>query len=628
MASRPIADYALLSDRHSAALVSRDGSVDWLCFPRFDSPSLFAALLDPDAGADAGRWSIHPTGPRTASRGYLADTMVLRTRFQTTGGAVTVTDALAAGANTDPHTLGAGAPHLLIRSLTCTDGAVDVAVEFRPRPEYGLVTPLLAGRDGGVAGRGGPSTSRLSSPVELTIQEGTATGILPLRAGQTVRFALHWAPLAGPPPRIFSQADIGDHLDATIAAWRSWSAAHQSYQGPWRDLVHHSGRVLQALSYQPTGAIIAAATTSLPETVGGGRNWDYRYTWIRDAAFTMDALWVAACPDEAAQFFTFMTTAAATPRPGRRLQIMYGVGGEHDLTERDLAHLAGWCHSRPVRVGNGAWTQTQLDVYGELLSTAARFADQLDTTDGALRGFLGSLADTAAQVWREPDHGIWEIRGQPRHFLYSKLMCWAALDRALTLADRLHADAARAEGWRRSREEIRDAIEHQGWSDRAGAYTQAFGSDAPDASTLMLPIVGFAPADHPRILATIDVVADRLTDHRGLVHRYHTGPGVDGLTGDEGAFLLCTFWLAHAQALAGQVHAARETFQRAAGYANDVGLLAEQVDPATGALLGNFPQAFSHIGLVNAAWAISRAEQTHPADRPTTIGAVRPGRDR
>src|SRR6266545_1966573 len=587
MAGTPIADYALLSDRHSAALVSRNGSVDWLCFPRFDSPSLFGALLDPDAG----RWSIHPTSPHTTSRGYLDDTLVLQTRFQTTGGAVTVTDALATGGNTDPHALGADAPHLLIRSLTCTAGAVEVAVEFRPRPEYGLVTPLLAGCDGGVTGRGGPSTS----------------------------------PLAGPPPRIFGQAEIAAQLDATVAAWRSWSAAHQNYQGPWRDLVHHSGRVLQALSYQPTGAIVAAATTSLPESVGGERNWDYRYTWIRDAAFTVDALWVAACPDEAAEFFGFMTTAAATPRPERHLQIMYGVGGEHDLTERDLGHLAGWCHSRPVRVGNGAWTQTQLDVYGELLATAERFADQLDTTDGALRGFLAGLADTAAQVWPEPDHGIWEIHGQPRHFLYSKLMCWLALDRALTLADRLGADQTLTEGWRRARDEIRDAIEQQGGSDRAGAYTQSFGSDALDASALMLPIVGFAPADHPHMLTTIDAIADRLTDHRGLVHRYHTDTGVDGLPCDEGAFLLCTFWLAHAQTLAGRLQSARETFARAAGYANDVGLLAEEVDPESGALLGNFPQAFSHIGLINAAWAISQAEQGHTAHR-TAGGGATPGR--
>jgi GH15 family glucan-1,4-alpha-glucosidase len=260
-------------------------------------------------------------------------------------------------------------------------------------------------------------------------------------------------------------------------------------------------------------------------------------------------------------------------------------------------------------------------VYGELLSTAARFADHLDTTDGVLRGFLGGLGDAAAQLWREPDHGIWEIRGQPRHFLYSKLMCWLALDRALALADRLAADQARADGWRRSRDEIRDAIEHEGWSARSGAYTQAFGSDALDASALMLPIVGFLPADHPRVLATIDAVADRLTDHRGLVHRYHTGTGV-GLPGDEGAFLLCTFWLAHAQALAGHLQAAKETLARAAGYANDVGLLAEEVDPDSGALLGNFPQAFSHIGLVNAAWAISQAEQGHTAHRTAGGGAT------
>jgi GH15 family glucan-1,4-alpha-glucosidase len=322
----------------------------------------------------------------------------------------------------------------------------------------------------------------------------------------------------------------------------------------------------------------------------------------------MDALWVAACPDEAYEFFAFMTAAAATLRPQAHLQIVYGIGGERNLTEHTLPHLLGRRGSRPVRVGNAAWAQAQLDVYGELLATAARFRDQLPDGDAPLQAFLTSLADTAARVWHQPDHGIWEIRGQPRHFLHSKLMCWVALDRAVALADRLGA-ADRLPAWRAARDRIRGAIEQQGWNQAAGAYTQSFGATTLDAAALMIPIVGFAAGDDPRVLATIDAIDQGLTDKRGLVHRYDTGTGIDGLTGGEGAFLLCTFWLASARALAGQVTQARQVFDRAAACANDLGLLAEQADPDTGELLGNFPQAFSHIGLVNAAYTIALAEQ-------------------
>jgi GH15 family glucan-1,4-alpha-glucosidase len=322
----------------------------------------------------------------------------------------------------------------------------------------------------------------------------------------------------------------------------------------------------------------------------------------------MDALWTAACPDEADEFFAFMADAAATGWTRTHLQIMYGIGGEHDLTERELPHLLGWRGSRPVRVGNAAWNQPQVDVYGELLDTAARFVPQLDKANGTQRAFLTSLADAAVEAWRQPDHGIWENRGAPRHFLYSKLMCWVAVDRALRLADHLQA-GSRTEVWRSSREEIRAAIERHGWSEVAGAFTQSFGSTALDASALMLPITGFLPATDPRVLATVDAITEHLTDARGLVLRYRTGSGADGLPGGEGSFLLCTFWLAQVQALAGRTDQARATFERAASRANDLGLLAEQADPRTGTLLGNFPQAFSHIGLVNAAWAIHCAEQ-------------------
>ncbi|WP_149181657.1 glycoside hydrolase family 15 protein [Streptomyces sp. TRM49041] len=600
-ASTPIGDYALLSDRHSAALVSRAGAVDWLCFPRFDSAAVFAALLDERAGS----WTVRPSGRAEVSRAYVGDSMVLRTVFTTPTGTVTLTDALATGPGDDPHKLGAGAPHLLTRSVTCTEGTAEVGVEFRPRPEYGLVVPMLSVCDGGIQARGGPAVLTLTSPLPLGLDSDVATGGATLEAGDTLHFALHWAPLGAPAPRVWGQREIAEELARTVAAWQEWSRMHQSYTGPWKEQVHRSGRVLQALSYQPTGAIVAAATTSLPEDPGGVRNWDYRYAWVRDAAFTMDALWVAACPDEAEEFFTFMAAAAATGWTHSHLQIMYGIGGEHDLTERELPHLTGWSASRPVRVGNGAWSQPQLDVYGELLDTAARFEDQLRDRR-ALCGFLTGLADSAAQVWRRADHGIWEIRGEPRHFLYSKLMCWVALDRAVRLAGHLDA-AERAEEWRATRDEIRDSILARGWNPTVRAFTQSFGSDALDASALMLPLTGFLPADDPRVLATIDAVADRLTDRRGLVRRYDTATGVDGLSGDEGSFLLCTFWLAQAQALAGYTARARTTFERAAAHANDLGLLAEQADPRTGEPLGNFPQAFSHIGLINAAWAISQA---------------------
>jgi GH15 family glucan-1,4-alpha-glucosidase len=377
--------------------------------------------------------------------------------------------------------------------------------------------------------------------------------------------------------------------------------------------------VLQALSFQPSGAIVAAATTSLPEDVGGGRNWDYRYTWVRDASLTMSALWVAACPDEASEFFDFLTTAAPALHQDHHLQIMFGIGGEQDLTERTLPHLRGWRDSRPVRVGNDAWRQRQIDVYGELLDAAHLLVEQLGELAGDTRRFLRACADAAARRWREPDQGIWEVRGEPQHFLYSKVMCWVALDRAIALADLLHA-TDRVDAWRDTRDEIHRTVLRDGWCAEANAFTQSIGSTELDASSLMLPIVGFLPADDPRVLATIETIAERLTDEHGLVYRYRmaeTGVStVDGLAGGEGTFLLCTFWLAHALALAGRTDRARTVFARAARYANDVGLLAEEVDPASGELLGNFPQAFSHIGLVNAAWAITEAERGSARRQP------------
>jgi GH15 family glucan-1,4-alpha-glucosidase len=613
MSTTAIGDYALLSDRHSAALVSLDGSIDWLCFPRFDSPSIFARLL----GEQAGHWSVRARSARSVTRRYVDRTMVLETTYETATGTAVVVDALAVGEGNRDHDLGRGAPHLLLRQVTCSLGEVELDLEYAPRPEYGLVHPLFDSVDGGLAAIGGADVLILSCPVLLAIDRSSASGRLLLRQGERVGFALHHEKRADVEvPRVWGQSEIAARLDDTVSAWRSWSRLHQAYVGPWRDLVHHSGRVLEALSFQPTGAICAAPTTSLPEVVGGTRNWDYRYSWVRDASFTIEALWVAACPDEANEFFDYVTASAAgSLEQAGDLQIMFGIGGERDLTERELEHLPGWRQSAPVRVGNDAWRQRQLDVYGELLSAVHRLADRLfdpmDAPTGlapSTRQFFIALADTAALRWQEKDHGIWEIRGEPRHFVYSKLMCWVALDRATSLAERLGA-SHRVEMWTQTRDQIRQAILTEGWSEKVNAFTQSFGSDDLDASNLMLPLVGFLPADDPRVLSTIDVTEALLTDTRGLVYRYRAG---DGLDGDEGAFLLCTFWLAQALAMAGQPARARTVFERAAAFANDVGLLAEEVDPISGELLGNFPQAFSHIGLVNAAWAISEAEAPTP----------------
>jgi GH15 family glucan-1,4-alpha-glucosidase len=593
----------MLSDCRSAALVGKNGSVDWLCFPRFDGPSVFGRLLD----ESAGHWSIRPTGEADVSRRYVDDTMLLETTFRTSTGTIALVDTLAVGPNERGHELGAGAPSVLLRQVTGVEGDVEVELTYEPRPEYGLIYPLLIPVDGGITAQGGADVLALSSPVPIEVDEFVGRARFHVGAGESVAFALNHANSSGPSPSLWPQSEIQARLDDTKRAWHTWSELHQNYDGPWQELVHHSGRVLCALTYYPTGAICAAATTSLPETVGGSRNWDYRFAWVRDASFTLQALWVAACPDEADKFFDFMARAAASQvRRGVDLQIMFGIGGERDLTERTLTHLSGWRGSAPVRVGNGAWTQRQLDVYGELLDAAARLPDQLDRLSPTSKAFLADLADTAASRWHEKDQGIWEIRGEPRDFLYSKLMCWVALDRAISLADRLGAQD-RVSSWKHVRDEIAEAILTRGWNEKAGAFTQSFDSEDLDASNLMMPIVGFLPADDPRMIATIGAIADRLTDDRGLVYRYLAH---DGLEGEEGTFLLCTFWLAHALALAGEVDRARDTFEKAVAYVNDVGLLAEEVDAETGELLGNFPQAFSHIGLVNAAWAIHEASTT------------------
>ena len=604
-ASLPIADYGLLADCSSAALVSRYGSVDWLCLPRYDSPSVFTRLLDPDGG----HWSIAPAGEfRAVERRYLPGTLVIESVLETDSGRVRLRDAMAFAEDQRGHDLGHRPPHELLRTVEGVEGTVAMELELAPRPEYGLVRPLL--RLDGDGGRtfGGPNQIAFRAGVPLEQDGPTVRASFELGAGATVGFSIRWGEPEFPPPEPIAPGDVAARIEDTAEGWRSWEALHDIYEGPHRDLVRHSSRVLKGLTYRPTGAIVAAPTTSLPETVGGERNWDYRFSWIRDSSLTLEALYIGACTDEAEDFVSFMTSAAGgTAAAEGSLQIMYGITGEHDLTERTLPHLRGWRDSAPVRVGNGAWDQTQLDVYGELLNSLWLYRERLGELHPEIQRFVADLADTAARRWHETDAGMWEMRGEPRHHLSSKVLCWTALDRAVKLAPHL-AEHAKVEEWEKARDEIREAVLTRGWSEAKQAYAQSFNSDELDAAQLLMPILGFLPATDERMRSTIEAIASELTED-GLVLRYRNEEGLnaDGLTGEEGTFVICTFWLVCCLAQAGEIERARELFEQLVGYASDLGLIAEEIDTKNGEQLGNFPQAFSHIGLIVAASNLDKA---------------------
>jgi alpha,alpha-trehalase len=603
--SKPIADYGLLSDCNTAALVARDGSIDWLCLPRFDAPAVFAAILDPDAG----HWSIRPAGEFTTERRYADGTLVLETTFTTDTGVVRLRDALVFAEGQREHDIGIDAPHELVRSVEGVSGTVELVMELAPRPEYGLVRPLFRRTEDGGRTFGGPNQVNVRASVPVTVANATMTASFSLAEGETVGFSLRFVPAEAPEaPEPTAPQDVGARIDETVETWRSWEAEHSVYEGPHRDLVRLGSRVLQGLTYRPTGAIVAAPTTSLPEAVGGERNWDYRYAWIRDASLTLQALYIGSCPDEAGDFISFMTSSAGGGAGVMHsLQIMYGIAGEHDLTERELPHLRGWRDSAPVRIGNGAWGQRQLDVYGELLDALHLYHEQLGELHPEIQEFVAELADAAARGWHEKDAGMWEMRGEPRHHLSSKVLCWTALDRAVKLAPSL-GEFAKAEEWAGERDRIRDAVVDRGWSEAKQAYAQSFDSDELDAAALLMPLVGFLPATDPRMRSTIEAIASELSQD-GLVLRYLNDEGVnaDGLTGEEGTFVICSFWLVSCLARAGEIERAEALFEQLAGYANDLGLLAEEIDVEHGELLGNFPQAFSHIGLITAAWEIDQA---------------------
>ncbi|MEN8182375.1 MAG: glycoside hydrolase family 15 protein [Myxococcota bacterium] len=593
---RRIEDYALLGDCHSAALVARDGSVDWACFPRFDSPAVFCRILDAERG---GSFSVACEGPADVRRSYLPDTNVLVTTFLGPEGALELVDCMPLRADpADPAR--PIAQHAILRRVRCLRGRAVLRVALAPRFEYGSFVPrfsLLSPHEASVVG--GADAIFVTATEQLGEADARIRGRWPLRAGDEVWVECRWCRADGQRRQEPSIAVFEEKLDATIGFWQRWMASCRA-GGQHAALVRRSALVLKALTFAPTGAVVAAPTTSLPEELGGERNWDYRYTWIRDATLTLTSLMVSGSASEASAFKGWVErTGAGRPED---LRIMYGIKGRRALPEIELPHLAGHRGSRPVRIGNGAAGQTQLDCYGQLLESAwlyQRIGGAI--TEGNWR-VLGGYADVVCRRWREPDHGLWEIREEPRHFLHSKVHCWMALDRAVQLAKGSRSGGAAAR-WARER----DAIERTLLEDASGRgwFSQALGSDLPDASALVVPALGFLPPTDPRVLRTLETVSKEL-GVGGLLRRYRAS---DGLEGGEGAFLLCSFWLVDALAHAGRVDEAEGVLAQLLGLANDVGLFAEEADPGTGELLGNFPQAFTHMALVTSCAHLEAARR-------------------
>jgi GH15 family glucan-1,4-alpha-glucosidase len=588
--SCPIEDYALLADCQSAALVSRAGSIDWLCLPRFDSDSCFANLLGKPSD---GRWLLAPASPAArTTRRYLEDTLVLETTHETADGVVAVTDLMP---------IRDQAPDV-VRVVSGKSGRVRMRMELIIRFAYGSAVPWVTSVAGGLEAIAGPDLLRLATPVR-THGEGLSTvAEFEVGAGERVPFVLTWSPSHLPRP---SPVDAEKAIVETTDDWRAW-ASRCTYEGPHAKLVKRSLLTLKALTYAPTGGIAAAATTSLPERLGGVRNWDYRFCWLRDATFTLYSLLSAGYSGEAEAWRHWLLRAAAGDPA--QLQIMYGLAGERRLPELTLPWLCGYEGSRPVRVGNAASDQLQLDVYGEVMDALhqARRVGLAHGDAGAGWALQCALVKHLEKIWDQPDEGIWEVRGPRRHFTHSKVMAWVAFDRAVKGVEQFGLPGP-VERWRQLRDRIHASICERGFDPRLGSFVQSYGSRDLDSSLLMLPLVGFLPASDPRVTGTVAAIEHSLL-RDGFVDRYTTHPDVDGLPAGEGTFLACSFWLADNYALQGRRAEAVAMFERLAGLANDVGLLSEEYDPAARRLLGNFPQAFSHVSLINTALTLGERQ--------------------
>ena len=608
MAYRPIADHGVIGNMRTVALVGIDGAIDWLCFPHFDSPSVFGAILDD------GKGGIYRIGPANrdglrVKQFYWPETNVLVTRFMTADGVGELEDFMPAGPNDEP-----GWHNRLLRRLRVVRGTMEFEVECRPAFDYARAEHTTDVDDEGARFVSEKLSLELTSDVPLRADGNGAIVRFALNEGDVASFVLR--PLEADPAKKSARGttdDVQTTFDETVAFWHRW-LSQGKYTGRWREVVQRSALALKLMTFQPTGAIVASPTCSLPERMGGERNWDYRYSWIRDAAFTLFGFLRIGFTDEARDFMAFLEARCREAKPGEPpLQIVYGIDGRHDLEEIELAHLEGYEKSTPVRIGNGAYTQLQLDIYGELMDAVYLYNKHAVPISYDLWSHLRRLVDWVCDNWQREDEGIWEVRGGARHFSYSKLMCWVAVDRGLRLADKRSFPADRLK-WVEARDRIYEAILKEGWSDSRKSFVQSFGSEDIDASNLIMPLVFFMSPGDPRMLATIDAIAKPpregglLSD--SLVFRYDANLGHDGFTTADGTFNMCTFWLVEALTRAGRADPARLTearvlFERMLGYANHVGLYSEETGPS-GEALGNFPQAFTHLALISAAFTLDR----------------------
>ncbi len=613
--SEPIKDYAMIGDCHSAALISRRGSLDWLCLPRFDSPSIFGALLDDERG---GRFAVRPIGPFHGEQRYLGDTAVLETRFTTESGKVRLVDAMPVAAEAEKHRALRPA-HEVLRIVEGLEGDVELDIVCDPQPDYARARLRVRNRGAlGLYYESGNQvlTVRSDLPLEPGPNPSAAVGRTRIRAGE--RHVVSLCVTHGEPAVLTTaNGDAQTRLDQTMRWWEAWSARCR-YAGPYRAAVVRSAITLKLMTFAPSGAVVAAPTTSLPEAPGGVRNWDYRYCWLRDASLTLQALFDLGYRPEAEAYLSWLlhTTRSIRLAP----QVAYGVFGERRLPETDLTHLRGYDGARPVRIGNGAVTQLQLDNYGELTDAVYEFITRGGRLNRQTARLLTDLGRIVCRRWREPDEGIWEIRGGRRHHTHSKAMCWVALDRLIRLHDEAHLVAPVA-WFRRERDAIRETIEARGYSETLRSYTATLDGDDVDASLLLLARYGYVSADAPRMRATYERVLDRLGSN-ALLFRYRSAP--DGLPAGEGAFGACSFWAVETRARQGHTTAAAATFERLLSLGNAVGLFAEEIDPETGAALGNFPQAFTHVALIDAALMLAERAGTpgarHPAERRQATG--------
>ena len=602
MAYLPIEQYGVIGDLHTAALVGRNGSIDWLCLPRFDSPSIFAAILDDRIG---GCFRIGAASERATTRQlYVPETNVLLTRFFEAGGVGEVYDCMpvevdAPGARADVHDL--------VRVVHGVRGTIEFELECCPAFDYAraghTVTPV---DDGCIFTSEAPDRLRVSllGSVPLDIADGTVRARFTLHEGEWAAFVFQHVEEGSPDPRLASIGEIRRVVQETIDFWQRWMA-RCTYRGRWREMVQRSALTLKLLTYAPTGAIVAAPTTSLPEVIGGVRNWDYRYTWIRDASFTVYALLRIGFVEEAARFIDWLTTSCQIMEDGYPLQAMYGIDGRAELTEQSLEHLEGYRGSRPVRIGNGAYNQLQLDIYGELVDSVYLYDKYGEPISYEVWQRLVQILDWLARNWQQPDEGVWEVRGGRQHFVFSRMMCWVAFDRALRMATKRGLPAPHA-AWRETQSQIYEEVMARGWDVGLGSFVQHYGSDAVDAANLLMPLVKFVSPTDPRMLATLERTRRSLV-RDSLVYRYAAGHAAsDGLPGTEGTFTICSFWWVEALTRSGRVREARLTFEKMLTYSNHLGLYAEELG-TSGEALGNFPQAFTHLALISAAYNLDRA---------------------